>query len=302
MSTLKQDKNIEEKQERAALYALGALSQHEARAFEARVSDGDKDSKEALAAFEKVVEALGYSANPVQPPAYLKDVLQTRLQREPQQPVATTLPFPEKRVVAPATPPSVSTKPATVVEFKRKSPALNFIPWALAASLAVCSVLTFFAWRNSKQENAALQNQVASVKNEVDKMSSVAEQERAHVYELAQINQALSAPEHKVVEMPGQEVAPNASASLYWNVSGKQWIVAANLPPAPEGKVYQLWFVTPEAKISAGLLKTDPRGHGFTVVSVPADVTNVAAAAITLEPAGGSQQPTSAIYTLGKIS
>jgi anti-sigma-K factor RskA len=299
---LKQDKNIEEKQEQAALYALGSLSQHEARAFEARVSDGDNESKEALATFEKVVEALGYSTNPVQPPAYLKDVLQSRLQRERQQPVATTLPFPEKRAVAPATPPSISTKPATVVEFKRKSPALSFIPWALAASLAVCSLLAFFAWRNSKQENATLQNQVASIKTEVNKINSQAEQERERVSETTQIIQALRAPDHKVVEMPGQAVAPNASASLYWNVSGKQWVVAANLPPAPEGKVYQLWFVTPEAKISAGLLKTDAQGHGFTVVNVPADVTNVAAAAITLEPTGGSQQPTSAIYTLGKIS
>jgi anti-sigma-K factor RskA len=75
--------------------------------------------------------------------------------------------------------------------------------------------------------------------------------------------------------------------------------VTADLPPAPEGKVYQLWFVTPTAKISAGLISTDKTGHGFTIVQFPLNFGELAATAITLEPEGGSQQPTSAIYVLG---
>jgi len=301
---LKNDKSREEKQTQAALYALGALSQHEARAFENQVREGDEESQTELAAFEKVVEALGYSAPPVLPPAYLTDVLNTRLQRERQQPVAAIAPFSEKRAVAPAmsSPPRQTTTSTKVIEFKRKSPILTFLPWALAASLAVCSLYTFSAWRAAREETTALQSQVATVKTEADKFRTQATQETERVYELAQINQVLRAPDHRIVELAGQEIAPTASASVYWNVSTKQWVVAANLPPAPEGKTYQLWFVTPDAKISAGLLKTDGRGHGFSVVPVPPDVTNVAAAAITLEPAGGSPQPTSPIYTMGKVS
>jgi anti-sigma-K factor RskA len=79
-------------------------------------------------------------------------------------------------------------------------------------------------------------------------------------------------------------------------------VVTADLPPAPEGKVYQLWFVTPDAKISAGLINLDKNGHGFTAVQFPPSVTQLAAAAITLEPEGGSEQPTMPIYALGSAS
>jgi anti-sigma-K factor RskA len=301
---LKYEKSLEEKQEQAALYALGALSQHEARAFEQQLQEGDRQCQTELASFERVVEALGYSATPVQPPAYLFDVLTARLQREDGQSSAPPLQFPERRLeTSPSTNQrSLPAAPNNVVEFKRKSAAASFLPWAIAASLAVCSLLALFAWRNAKNETTDLHNQLAAVRNETERYRDGWSQVNERLNEMAQINLALSAPEHRVVDMSGQDVAPTSSAKVYWNLSSKQWVVAANLPPAPEGKVYQLWFVTPNAKISAGLLQTDSRGHGFTVVSVPADVTQVAAAAITLEPTGGSPRPTSPIYVLGKTS
>lgn len=48
--------------EQVALYALGALSQHEARAFAKRLAEGDTTYATELQAFEHVVEALGFSA------------------------------------------------------------------------------------------------------------------------------------------------------------------------------------------------------------------------------------------------
>jgi anti-sigma-K factor RskA len=101
--------------------------------------------------------------------------------------------------------------------------------------------------------------------------------------------------------MEGQPPAPASSAEILWDTQNSRWIVSANLPPAPSGKTYQLWFVTPAAKISAGLIRTDPTGHGFEVLEVPRNIGKVAAAAITLEPAGGSEQPTMPIFTLGEI-
>jgi anti-sigma-K factor RskA len=104
-----------------------------------------------------------------------------------------------------------------------------------------------------------------------------------------------------MISLAGQEPAPEASAKIYWDVKGKRWVVTADLAPAPQGKVYQLWFVTPAAKISAGLINPNRAGHGFLVVSFPSNIARLAAAAITLEPEGGSQQPTMPIYALGKI-
>jgi anti-sigma-K factor RskA len=61
-------------------------------------------------------------------------------------------------------------------------------------------------------------------------------------------------------------------------------------------------MVTADAKVSAGLIEPNPRGHGFVVVDVPANVGQMQAVAITLEPQGGSPQPTMPIYVLGKIN
>lgn len=300
----------EETQEQAALYALGALCQHEARLFEEQVREGDPRLKSDLESFEKVVEAIGYAAPAVEPPPYLLDVLLTRLGKEEQlSPPAKVMPF-QERPSAPAPQPATPITPVAFpqanapvsIESRRRSGAAVFIPWAVAASLLVGSVVAFLAWRQAKQESDDLKAQIAVVQNQTDRLRQEVNAENAKVLELARINQVLAAPDHRVIEMGGSEGAPDSTGKIYWDTRAREWAVVAKLPPAPAGKVYQLWFVTADAKISAGLIKTDDTGHAFTVVNVPSDVTNLGAAAITLEPEGGSAQPTMPIYTLGKVS
>ncbi len=125
--------------------------------------------------------------------------------------------------------------------------------------------------------------------------------ESAREKELAQINAVLGSLQKSTIKLEGQEVAPSASANIYWDVAEKRWVVSADLPPAPEGKVYQLWVITSnDQKLSVGLIEPDNKGHDFTVFDMSSNVPDVAAAAITLEPKGGSEQPTMPIYALGK--
>jgi anti-sigma-K factor RskA len=313
---LKYEKTTEEKQEQAALYALGALSQHEARAFEYQLHEGNMRTESELESFEKVVGVIGYTVEPVEPPAYLLDVLTARLKKEHQESAAAqSIQYPERgnqfdqadaRSRAANSPQfskaSQNVAPFPDVKQAPKSSALSFVPWAIAASLAVCAIVGFLAWRNAKLERDTLKNQVASVQSDTIDLRNQLNQESNRIYQLARINQALRMPNSRIIELTGQEVARSSTATIYWDTKGNQWVVAANLPPAPEGKVYQLWFVTPEAKVSAGLIKTDSNGNAFTVVDVPIELTNLAAAAITLEPEGGSAQPTMPIYTVGKIA
>lgn len=122
---------------------------------------------------------------------------------------------------------------------------------------------------------------------------------RARVKEIEEINSVLRSPGTRIIHMAGQQ--SHSGGVLYWDTQNNRWVISVGLPPPPPGKVYQLWFVTPEAKISAGLIHTDANGHGFATVRVPPEMTQIAAAAITLEPAGGSHQPTMPIYAMGKI-
>ena len=61
------DETIEEIRERAAAYALGALSAEEARVVEARLAAGDARYVEEVAACRGVVDDLAYAARPQAP-------------------------------------------------------------------------------------------------------------------------------------------------------------------------------------------------------------------------------------------
>jgi anti-sigma-K factor RskA len=72
---------------------------------------------------------------------------------------------------------------------------------------------------------------------------------------------------------------------------GKAAIDVTGLPPAPDGKTYQLWYVGPDQVAHpAGLLDADADGHGSLLLQ--GDANAAAAVGMTVEPAGGSAQPT----------
>ncbi len=66
------DKANEAVREAAALYALGALSPEDARAFEERLAAGDTMCRDELAAFRSVVHDLAYAAPPQTPAPVLR--------------------------------------------------------------------------------------------------------------------------------------------------------------------------------------------------------------------------------------
>ena len=65
-------------------------------------------------------------------------------------------------------------------------------------------------------------------------------------------------------------------------------VVAEDMPPAPDGHAYQLWLQSPDQEmVPAGLMKT-----GQTTALLDGDAAEAIGAGITVEPAGGSEQPT----------
>lgn len=72
---------------------------------------------------------------------------------------------------------------------------------------------------------------------------------------------------------------------------------ASGMAPPPRGKVYQLWFADGGEMRSAGLMEP---GRGSQAVLMRGAVDGASEIGITVEPAGGSEQPTSApIAVLG---
>lgn len=69
----------DEIREQLALYALGALSQQEARVVEHHLAEGCEVCASELQTFESVVEALGFAALPATPPAGVRAKLISEL-------------------------------------------------------------------------------------------------------------------------------------------------------------------------------------------------------------------------------
>jgi anti-sigma-K factor RskA len=82
---------------------------------------------------------------------------------------------------------------------------------------------------------------------------------------------------------------------------GKAVIIADNMPAAPEGKDFQVWFQNPDgAMVSAGLMPHEAKPTVSMVLN--GDAAKFVGAGITLEPAGGSPEPTSAPLVLFEFS
>lgn len=70
------------------------------------------------------------------------------------------------------------------------------------------------------------------------------------------------------------------------------YLALASLPPLPRGKVYQAWTLVRGAKAVAPSVTFVPNQSGITLVPLPEDAANLSAVALSVEPEGGSRQPT----------
>ena len=82
-------------------------------------------------------------------------------------------------------------------------------------------------------------------------------------------------------------------AWMFWDHATNRWtLVARDLAPPSPGKTYQLWLVTPRAKISAGTFNPKPDGSAEVQATYALAPDSLRAIAVTEEPAGGVPQPT----------
>lgn len=100
-------------------------------------------------------------------------------------------------------------------------------------------------------------------------------------------------------QMVGDFSKSELAARVFWDPGRKALLlIVQEVPPPPEGKTYQLWFIDGERKISGGLFSSNLLQEGSWQVSVP--TRQFDATALTLEPETGVLQPTGPIVLLGK--
>lgn len=107
----------------------------------------------------------------------------------------------------------------------------------------------------------------------------------------------LSSPGARMKDLRGTNEAPGASAKIVFDSTGRALLIVNGLPRPPQGKQYQLWFIEPKRAPRPGnTFSTDSAGRGQSSDHMLAMDGDYSVLAVTLEPAGGVQAPTGAIY------
>lgn len=288
---MKRNSRIEE--ELFPFYALDALTAEERAEVEAYVA-ADPEAQARLAELVESASHLGVAAEPITPPPAIKQRLMQRIQEAAaEQPTATTeaaTHLPPLRVS-----PRSSSRSAAPAERPRHRPFL-FFATAFSAAVAVAAIALALFFRSQvnvlQAELQALQVEAAAIETQLNGL----EVENANLRQ--QLNQQTELL--AIYQQPGTITTtfgdptgdnPAAVGTLTYKPETQQAVLrTANLEPLDQQSVYQLWLIHEDVPVSAGTFEVDDSGRGSLVVS--SAERGFTAVGVSIEPEGGSEQPT----------
>ena len=282
--------------ELAAPYAVGALSEDDRTAFETHLEVCLECVREVKSLLP-VTHALVHTTPPLDAPAPLRAralgqvTVTAPAPRETRQPAPSPLDALFSARNAPDT-------PTPFVTPRRRGPGSLF--W-LAGILLIAAAVGG-GWRV-----ADLEGQVQDLRAALNAATRLGERAgaqmeaaRAAAAEREAVLAIVTGPDVQHLDLAGQPLAPRASARALWNQAADMVFIATGLPALPAGDIYQLWFILPDAQLSAALLEPNQDGEATVMLAVPNRVTLPAVMAMTVEPAGGVPAPTGSLYLLGQ--
>jgi anti-sigma-K factor RskA len=215
--------------------------------------------------FREVGTALAFAAA-TEPPPELRDRVLAAVARTRQLP-------PEVRSHA-------RPRPA-----RARAPWLPWLSGAVATIGIVIAVILGFALAHTHDELNQTRARNQALAAAQARVEAALDQAKEHDQALAEI---LGAPH---VTLLSQRTTKGGVAVVVLDAAKRQLVVATSgLPALPAGKVYQLWLIGPVKIVSAGLLPTAQ--NGVTTPVVATGIIKGDKLGLTVEPAGGSKQPT----------
>lgn len=249
----------ERMQEQASLYALGALDAGELREFEQALRD-NPELRNLVRELRGVTEMLAGSAPALEPPASVRARLMMQIGQERQQRPAGRVPV--------------------------------WIPWALAAALAMVSFGFLYQF-------TGLKAQLASQARRIEELGMSLEVARSESGELRQAVAKLRESNHlaavRIALLDSLVSAdPKAVAVSVWDNDRQNGVfIVKNLKPAPMNKDYQLWIIDPKypSPVDAGVFQVDAKGDLRQEFHAKAPIESAKQFAVTIEKKGGADVP-----------
>ncbi|MGI8649427.1 MAG: anti-sigma factor [Rubrobacter sp.] len=240
-------------------YALSALAPDEARDFEAYIRQHPELQAE-VDELAGVASLLAFSAADREPPKSLRKNL-----------VKTVASEARPRGAARNHRRGLGAALASLADFLRARP--------LAFGTAGLLVVGLLSW------NVLLQGQLEMLRGDNSSLQ-------------AQIESPSSSPEDsstsRVLAMDGQGNMSSVEAEVVSYKNGQAVLVAQNMPDIPDGETFQIWVLNNGEASPSGVFESQgPSADSPVAAYVNHSIEGADAVAVTVEPEGGSEQPTS---------
>ena len=277
------------------LKALSRLEGEEARAVDEHLATGCDECQRELASFNEALAAMAIVESGGDGTS---DPVWTHLQA---------------RLDAARNESQIADRPPRRIEdwsMRQSSRGRGFAILGSAAAAALVAIAVSYALVTSRIQNitagtsndiAALTTRIIEMQRNLDTTGDQLAALQAKVAQTTDLTLASLGPDARVVRLAGLPASPSANGTVALSSSqGSAMLAVSGLPPTPDDKQYEVWWIgEKQGPLRAGVF--DPLNQGATIVSLdpppPGEV--VLASAITLEPRGGVDKPTGAMYLKG---
>jgi anti-sigma-K factor RskA len=274
------------------LAALDRLEADEARALEEHLRAVRDECEAELREFREAAASLALSLDPAGSEARIWERLEARL-----NPLA-------------AEPARLGAREGD----SARRPARGRVgPWRAATAVMAAGIIGFAIYASRikdqmRRANEEHQQQLASLDSQVGGLRSELASARGQVNTLQRVladrirlENILMAPDLRLTRLGPLAPAPGAGAIVAVSTANKSAVFqAVGLPATPPGKTYELWWITKEhGPVPAGLFQAESGRPVVAPAAPPPAGEHVVLSAVTLEPAGGVNKPTGAMYLRG---
>jgi anti-sigma-K factor RskA len=280
-------------------YALDALNDEERELVEAYLKE-HPEARRQVEEMESAVSALPYGVPPTEPSPHSKEALMRRVAADQRATSSTRQQASRPRVM----------RLGNIFQAFSMGVAIVAIVWAVILNTQLAQlrneVLTLrnaiVAQANSLEQIDELRNEVSTLRNAVVAQANSLEQINQSVDQInARLPQEIPAAV-VTISLRGTDVQPQAQGQLIVDPNSESAVlVIAGLDKLEAGKTYQVWLIDGGTPVSAGLLTVDENGQGVFIVTSEAAIGSFNALGISIEPEGGSPQPTGDIVVLSEL-
>lgn len=261
------------------LYVLGDLSPEETLQVEEMASQ-NPEVRDEIAAIEQAMEQYAMQ-NAVEPSADVETRLFEKLGLSEIEENVNVQPEP------------IYAEEPRIIRLDGSDAKVRTLRYALVACIALLVVSTVALFITYNKLNAA-HDQIASLNLDKQKFAGVVSKLEFENQGLDNMAEMADSKEWATIRMAGQAFSPASKMKVYWNKKDKSVLinyVAMDLPKTDAEHQYQLWALVNGKPRSLGVFgKTDSTNNEALLKMQT--IQEAQAFAVTLEPKGGSVNPT----------